>query len=567
MEHHSVCTQTNLSPYLGVLNSDRVVELLRHNFYNVTVMEIVRCIVEDITFMRESDENFLFKNQRIKIWLNHLKLLSDESTFGLVFTVGLKNTDNAFVIKTPKIKGNQELNLETESLMHEFMVGTYALNPLRTNIPNFSYVLGKFHCSTPYVGKMKETFWCSSRDNQQLTYVIYENIFPSITAGEYVRTCTITQFLNLYSQILYALELAHRTSDFTHYDLHPENVLMREIDQPSLIFHELDGETIYIKVDSVATIIDYGYSHYVKDGIHHGLSAEFSGISSSTSYPMHDAYRFLLSCLYEMHNFGNDILDDLVNLIEFFYPEEENYMDFVLDIESVSDIYIGLDDKDMRDMRHVDLIDWMYDIYNEEINEFIMIEPDGSPILSTSHPNSDFMNLETVYSELGLDLSPTANSILEIYDIHSRNPSEDVQKYKSSYQNDRIRFIEKMQKSQNTLIRLMNKVNKPSNLDEVYQYMYKVVSIYDIYNSSLDALSMGEVVSDLFKDQNVSRQIKAMRNRLVNLDISTILDKVDENIPDFDYEPQSDIFKDLSPNVDLMDFISTRRAFLTLIKG
>ena len=111
------------------------------------------------------------------------------------------------------------------------------------------------------------------------------------------------EFLQIYLQVLNPLNLAYKKFDFTHYDLHSENVLIQELPYPiSIPFYHPDGRTLYLRTNFLARIIDYGTAHVKIEGQHFGVfRAENRGqIFPDRSFPMHDAYKLLLLLTFAM---------------------------------------------------------------------------------------------------------------------------------------------------------------------------------------------------------------------------------------------------------------------------
>lgn len=191
---------------------------------------------------------------------------------------------------------------------HEAFVGFFALNQLRNIIPNFMYTYAAFRCTPPVlpysVGAATATptgakgsklidAWCSLNDpthTNNVTYTLIENLANTKTGKtlslkdliESGGRKTIEEFMSLLAQIVAALGVAWETCEFTHYDLHVENVLVRETNHgPSgnsevVIEYDLrdEGKTFKIRCGSIATIIDYGMSHVKVGDVHFGHASD-----------------------------------------------------------------------------------------------------------------------------------------------------------------------------------------------------------------------------------------------------------------------------------------------------
>jgi len=104
------------------------------------------------------------------------------------------------------------------------------------------------------------------------------------------------EFLQIYLQILNALNVAYKEFDYTHFDLHADNVLIQVLPYDvNVPFYAPDGRIMYIKTNYLARIIDYGMSHVLLQGQHFGkYGLDTYNVFAEESFPMHDAYKLLL---------------------------------------------------------------------------------------------------------------------------------------------------------------------------------------------------------------------------------------------------------------------------------
>jgi hypothetical protein len=183
-----------------------------------------------------------------------LKMLQDmvpldvKSVQGVVSTWVLPDTTLEVIVKTSK----------TDSctvLMKEYIIGMYCTNELRLLVPNFVYVYGGY-----FEGVDKSIYLNTQtpKTSQCHGYVIYEKIpGNSLEARLKEDTIQFDEWLALFCQILLALELAQREYAFTHYDLHPGNIMVNPI-LTNYSVH-LDNKTYTIDHKSLGVIIDYGF--------------------------------------------------------------------------------------------------------------------------------------------------------------------------------------------------------------------------------------------------------------------------------------------------------------------
>ena len=223
-------------------------------------MKAAMCTADSIFYTSPYDVGSLYLNNRIRMYIHNLRQVGGESAEGYALVADFENAKDMFVVKVSRSPSD-------DTLLHELVVGLYGTNKLRQYIPNFAYVYGGFKCSPPLIDPetKKVITWCL-HDTNPVNYVLYENITPAVPMSKYLQTCTGKDFVNVYLQVLYALRLALKVSDYTHYDLHYENVLIREpspgtISGPFQIAYETERGVEYVLTHVIPTFIDYGFSH------------------------------------------------------------------------------------------------------------------------------------------------------------------------------------------------------------------------------------------------------------------------------------------------------------------
>jgi len=130
-------------------------------------------------------------------------------------------------------------------------------------------------------------------------YVVYENIKSDLTLSEVCKTCTPYKFMCYFLQILYSLKIAHREIDYTHFDLHHCNLVLRLVEGNSLFLIKYDN--IYLRADGIMTFIDYDRSHIVYENQHfyYGEDSYFRFFRNQ-SYILYDVYKIFMTCLLTM---------------------------------------------------------------------------------------------------------------------------------------------------------------------------------------------------------------------------------------------------------------------------
>jgi serine/threonine protein kinase len=213
------------------------------------------------------------------------------------------------VVKSPR---RQTRNA---SLIREYFMGVSLLNTIRNTIPTMVYTIGAFSCPIEWRNNSFQT-----TDSENI-YVMYEKI-----GGESVRTLlqsgklTFKDWLILFTQLLITLELAQRQAGFTHFDLHTENVMVRNLVSPYNVM--LDQDTYSVtKCTLSPVIIDFGHAcvDYAGDFIasfehpNHGMLA--------FTVPGYDMYKFLVSSL----NSATGNLRNNIHSLFAFYGTDDPY--------------------------------------------------------------------------------------------------------------------------------------------------------------------------------------------------------------------------------------------------
>lgn len=305
------------------------------------------CKLDWIVHAPSIDKGSVYLNDKIRAYLHNLKTIGEPSAEGFAFLAqfdqsnanpynplqpllaptdhnesaldhNAQGAQSSFVLKAPR-------SPLTDNLGHEAVVGLYGLNSLKDTDenPNAAYIFAAFECPPPLMGPNGQPItYCLGQGNS-VNYVVYEAIAPNVSMAEYVRTCLGSDFLNMYMQTMLFLRLAHHRCDFTHYDLHHKNLLIRQLKDMQAFAIKYGEE--YIVTNRVATLIDYGFAHIkLSDGRHQGKSGmhRFS-IFPDRSWPLFDAYKLLMFCLLEAHQHNNQsVILEATKLFRFFNPSE-----------------------------------------------------------------------------------------------------------------------------------------------------------------------------------------------------------------------------------------------------
>jgi serine/threonine protein kinase len=164
-------------------------------------------------------------------------------------------------------------------LVHESMIGLHALNPLRGWCPNFVYNYGIFF------------------EEKDSTIGLLQEKIPGPTFSRYLKDrCrekfsqkAVDGFFEVFFQVLLGLEVAQERCLFTHYDLHGDNIIIRETERPTrLVYRAHDTGYVFPAARLVPVFIDFGHSC--------ALLGErgFLGKGGDHSFALHGMFPFFL---------------------------------------------------------------------------------------------------------------------------------------------------------------------------------------------------------------------------------------------------------------------------------
>ena len=238
--------------------------------------------------------DFFDMTTKIDEWIKGERMIGEASGMGSIikssFSYNLapikdKPFHYNFVIKTNKFPNSRP------EFIQEVANGLI-INSLRQIIPNFPLTLGGFGCNKdPSAGLNL------CKGNVEGSYVILEYIVGD-TFKKYIRTHSKTEIFYGILQTMFGLHYAQKKVEFTHYDMHSDNVMITDIGR-TVYYKYYIGNNDYILPTSVnCFVIDFGWSHV--SGVNYSTvltgTAQKYGFTSSKFYPHRDLYTFLLGC-------------------------------------------------------------------------------------------------------------------------------------------------------------------------------------------------------------------------------------------------------------------------------
>ena len=278
-----------------------------------STMSDTGCLIDSLVYQPLGIQYDLTMIDNIKAWITKLKLIGDPSVEGYALAAGPDVYPDMFVIKTAR-------NVKQDTLPHEALIG-FSLNWTRRHNPNFAFTYSLFSCSPLVLDGGNVISWCDADGGSN--YLVLENIRDAVTICDYVKTCNIEEFVDVYIQVLSALDDAGRMFAYTHNDLHYKNVLVRRLGYKLSVKYDFDDKTsIYVNSDKVGTIIDHGLSRMqLGEGIF--FRPDFREYGFRRFFPMFDAYKLLCYCASSAKvNNRIDLLAAMDRMYAFFNETE-----------------------------------------------------------------------------------------------------------------------------------------------------------------------------------------------------------------------------------------------------
>lgn len=468
-------TVANLVPDLNDIDEAILKRKIDSSFYNADTMNATSCVI-DATFYVPA--NTLGTLIRLKRWIKDLKKVGGSSTQGVALRGDLGTAEGVFIVKAPK--GDHH----NDDIIHEAFVSLYGTNRLRRTIPNFVYCYGTFSCASPILASDDHVAsWCIG--NSQVTYMITENVYPSVSYCDYIKTASREEFLCSYLQVLYALNEAYKMIDFTHYDLHSENILMREYTEEEYfqIPYNTERGKEYLVTNRVATIIDYGFTHIKYKNEHYGVNRWAYSIYANKSHIMHDAYKLLLMLARDLRDAESSLLDDVAFIFSFF---------------SNDDMMEILEEHFDNDKFSIPLIDaTIFDLTtfirsNFECN-FISTSPGKFTTLQCTLDNK-CPNVRSIFSDIGLAKREyrQARDFIDYYEASRSTFGEISLNYEAARVNFENILIDDYSAIQDKLAKIGNMSR--DSIEDYMSFLYALVETLDEYNTLLLEIYIGDKV-------------------------------------------------------------------------
>ena len=301
-----VCSDIGVSYLVGKLESiniNRMFEIIDDVPYDNDSQEAVACVLRAIT----QDEDIAPISIKLK---NFIESLTSLKPFSDLYFAKLRDAPRYLLLKA-------SMNFES-SFTHEYFVNIRCTNKLRSFVPNFIYSYCIVKCTLPIIDTHHNVSSFMTRNVEKMNYLVLEDVKgESLTLK--LNNCTYDEFMNYYMQILCALDVASYRFDFTHYDLTPDNIIIRELKYEDFYISYDFG---YLACNRLASIFNFEKSHIAYGGANYGYFSSDVGINSKLSNIIGDAYQLLMTSLEIMSKNNKPCFQKCKILRRFFGDEE-----------------------------------------------------------------------------------------------------------------------------------------------------------------------------------------------------------------------------------------------------
>lgn len=401
---------TNINNYdtdlLNKIDGEELAKKSKYKFFNSDVMELMSYYTKLMIHISEDSNNEILPI--IRDIFTNLQSTREDISNQTNIKAGFKSISDLFILKIPR-------NLN-ENLLHEFFIGN-KLNILRDKVPNFSYIYGSFNCNYPIFFDQQPYNICSMSNSEtsdrKVNYIIYENITDSISFKDFADNANIKEFMNVYIQILFALNYANEKLKFVHYNLHYDNIVVKTLPNFVKLAYPYKNKFIYIKTNKIPFIIDYGYSRLNFENFIYGIEGSDKNGTVFIDYnPFQDPFRLLTSTLDSTYFRNYD--EGLYEVLKYFVDVNKEDGKYI--IKNFD--YLPDPPKNIS-LNLVDFIDYVIKLFSINIETEYKDTPE--PLFSCPYPGICENKQEIIVdvTDTNNENSATSRSRLSMYNLYS----------------------------------------------------------------------------------------------------------------------------------------------------
>lgn len=454
----------------GTPNTKMMKQLLENQFFNPAVMDVISATLNKYLYLSNDDK---IPSTKFRNFFSELQKVGDDSYFGTALLSMSK--DLSVIIKVPDM-------FTQETVLHEMFVGICELNKLRRLCINFAYVLGGLFCSPILTKDKRVEGFCTvplKEGKGSIPYVIYENINDSISLRELFKfELTVEDYIGIIAQILLALDIAYKECDFTHFDLHLRNIMIRPMDDYAILRF---GE-YYVKTRFIAFFIDYGLSHVKHLGIDIGSPVQaYPGVDYSKSNPFYDIHMLFMSFSAMLPKL-EEMKSLLLWLANVLHSVEVGFPDLI----SVPEVIKFFEGNNIH-LKHNFSVDYMM-VFDKLLRKFpfaATTKLEDFPRMFCEDDNC--FNKETIIEKTIMSLPSKIVCIdyEELIDAINGDYKGEIELHETIYDNNR-RKVESFTRDANRQIVLLNK-DDPETVIRAY-YLLAMYAFLIFYRTTIDQI-------------------------------------------------------------------------------
>lgn len=334
-------------------------------------------------------KEILQENENYIHTINILENISVYNTSGVQGIVGkIINPNNKQEIIL-KISKDTSFFLE-----NEYVVGT-ELKSLCSYLPHYLYTYGmktfKLHIDNNII---------KNNENGITRDVLFLNKIYNYSLYEYIKFVNSkNNVIGMMLQIIMALYVAQKQINFTHYDLHVDNILIQECDKTDIFIYKIDDNYYWVNTCGFfPVLIDYGLSYSNKvnqTNITSSLTNYQNGFQTLSFNPLKDIHQICLTTFYSLSKKNKmycDIFNKIKKEFEPYNLEDSGWINLPVDIiNNIRDL-INIEDE-FFDSKWVDIIDFMARMVKMPLR-------DGNRLDSIKTLNSSFEIIMDIFHKI-----------------------------------------------------------------------------------------------------------------------------------------------------------------------
>jgi len=285
------------------INFEKITDLSNIIETRDTIRALFHKIKENVSVKKNKEKLKYLRSQ-----LNFIKVFSSDSVQGTAGIITLKGLDNVPIVF--KISNGVDYAIEHESQVLE------DLKDIELFCPHF---MSKYESMELPISSLffkdpdPEKGFMEENSDYFVTSVLFTEYISRYSYYHYLMTGNKPIINSLIMQILCALHVSQTHSKLTHYDLHLDNILIRNCDENTIHIYDLDDKNSILvpTYGNVPVLIDMGSSY----------SKSTDKLVTSIEHYHHG----LQSCIFDKFNDLHHLLLSTLSCLTEEEEEEDNY--------------------------------------------------------------------------------------------------------------------------------------------------------------------------------------------------------------------------------------------------